>query len=135
MKSKLYDNRDDFTFPIVSSNIPAAPAYTAYISLIRYSRVCTQYSDLLDRAVGTQYYVAPMLRSLLCKFYRHHHELVDQYEISISQMAVDFFHCIKMLSFFYHRRHFYRTSLHEYHGGCLSVFFGFFLWGPCCSPF
>jgi len=36
-KTKLYDKRDDFTFPIVnfpyiSSNIPASPAYGAYIS-------------------------------------------------------------------------------------------------------
>ena len=36
-KGKLYDKRDDFTFPIVkfpfiSSNIPASPAYGVYIS-------------------------------------------------------------------------------------------------------
>jgi len=34
---KLYDKRDDFTFPIVNfpflcGNIPAAPAYAVYIS-------------------------------------------------------------------------------------------------------
>ena len=45
LKTKLYDKRDDFSFPIVnfpflSSNIPAAPAYGVHISqLIRYSRV------------------------------------------------------------------------------------------------
>ena len=45
---------DDFTFPkvtfhFISSNIPASPAYGVYISkLIRYSRVCAQYSDVLD---------------------------------------------------------------------------------------
>jgi hypothetical protein len=44
LKTKLYDKRDDFNFPIVNfpficSNIPAAPAYGAYISqLVRYSR-------------------------------------------------------------------------------------------------
>ena len=44
LKTKLYDKRDDFSFPIVnfqflSSNIPAAPAYGVYISqFIRYSR-------------------------------------------------------------------------------------------------
>ena len=37
LKRKLYDKRDDFTFPIVnfpfiSSNIPASPAYGVYIS-------------------------------------------------------------------------------------------------------
>jgi len=56
LKTKLYDKRDDFTFPIVnflfiSSNIPASPAYGIYISqLIRYTRACSQYSDFLDRA-------------------------------------------------------------------------------------
>jgi hypothetical protein len=37
LRTKLYDKRDDFNFPIVnfpfiSSNIPAAPAYGVYIS-------------------------------------------------------------------------------------------------------
>ena len=56
LKTKLYDKRDDFTFPIVnfpfiSSVITAAPAYGVYISqLIRYSRDCAQYSGFLNRA-------------------------------------------------------------------------------------
>jgi len=43
LRTKLYDKRDDFNFPIVNfpflcSNIPAAPAYGVYISqLIRYN--------------------------------------------------------------------------------------------------
>ena len=47
LKTKLYDKRDNFTFPIVnipfiSINIPASPADGVYISnLIRYSRTCT----------------------------------------------------------------------------------------------
>ena len=51
LKTRLYDKRDDFTFPIVnfpfiSSNIPASPAYGVYISqLIRYSTACVQYSE------------------------------------------------------------------------------------------
>ena len=55
LKTKLYDKRDDFSFsivnfPFISSNIPAAPAYGVYISqLIRYSRTCISYHDLLDR--------------------------------------------------------------------------------------
>jgi hypothetical protein len=46
LRTKLYDKRDDFNFPIVNfpficSNIPAAPAYGVYTSLlIRYSRGC-----------------------------------------------------------------------------------------------
>jgi hypothetical protein len=51
---KIYDKRDDFTFPIVnvpfiSSNISASPAYGDYISqLIRYFRACAQCSDILE---------------------------------------------------------------------------------------
>jgi hypothetical protein len=47
LRTKLYEKRDDFNFPIVNfsficSNILAAPAYGVYISqLIRYSRACT----------------------------------------------------------------------------------------------
>jgi hypothetical protein len=48
------------------NNIPASAAYGVYIShLIRYSRVCTKYSDFLDRAqlltqkLLKQGYVAP----------------------------------------------------------------------------
>ena len=54
LRSKLYDKRDDFNFPIVNfpfikSNIPAAPAYGVYISqFIRYSRACDSYQDFLD---------------------------------------------------------------------------------------
>ena len=54
-RTKFYDKRDDFKFPIVNfpficSNIPAAPAY--YISqLIRYSRACGSYQHFLDRGL------------------------------------------------------------------------------------
>jgi hypothetical protein len=59
LKRKLYDKRNDFTFPIVnfpfiSSNIPASPVFGVYISqLIRYSKACAHYSDFLD-AEATQ---------------------------------------------------------------------------------
>ena len=52
LKAKLYDKRDEFTFPIItfpiiSSNIPASTAYGVYISQhMRYSRAC----DFFDRA-------------------------------------------------------------------------------------
>ena len=55
LRTKLYDKRDDFNFPIVNfpficSNIPAASAYGVYISqLIQYSRACGSYQDFLDR--------------------------------------------------------------------------------------
>jgi hypothetical protein len=55
LRTKLYDKRDDFNFPIanfpfICSNIPAAPAYGVYISqMIQYSRACASYQDFLDR--------------------------------------------------------------------------------------
>ena len=57
LKTKLYNKRDDFGFPIVNSpfvcsNIPAAPAYGVYIpQLIRYSRDCIPCHDYLDRGL------------------------------------------------------------------------------------
>ena len=39
-------------FPFICSNIPAVPAYGVYISLlIRYSRACGSYQDVLDRGL------------------------------------------------------------------------------------
>jgi hypothetical protein len=57
LRTKLYDKRDDFNFPIVNfpficNNIPAAPAYGVYITqLIWYSRACCSYQDFLDRGL------------------------------------------------------------------------------------
>ena len=54
LRTKLYDKRDDFNFPIVNfliicSNITSAPAYAEYISqLIEYSSACGSYQDFLD---------------------------------------------------------------------------------------
>jgi len=102
LKTKLYDKRDDFTFPIdnfpfICINIPASPAYRVYISqLISSSRACAQYSDFLDWAqlqmtqrLLKEGYIAPMLKSWLQKLYGRHHDLVYCYEISISQMTMD----------------------------------------------
>ena len=81
--------------PFISSNIPASPAYGVYISqLIRYSRACAQYSDFLGRfklpaqKLLKQGYVAPRLKSSIQQLYGRHHNLVDRYEISISQMTM-----------------------------------------------
>jgi len=57
LTTKLYDKRDDFSFPIVNypfcdSNIPSSPAYSVYMSqLIRYSITCNSYQDFLHRSV------------------------------------------------------------------------------------
>ena len=55
IKTKIYDKRDDFSFPIVNfpfldGDVPLAPSYGVYISqLIRYARVCSDVSDFNDR--------------------------------------------------------------------------------------
>ena len=57
LKTKFYDKIDGFNFPIVNfpslcNIILAAPVYGVYISyLIRYSRACFSYRDLLDRGL------------------------------------------------------------------------------------
>ena len=80
LKTKLYDKRDEFVFPIInfpfnSSNIPASPAYEVYSSqLICFSMECAQYSDFLDKAqilkqkLLKEGHVALMMKSSLQKF-------------------------------------------------------------------
>jgi hypothetical protein len=109
LRTTPYDKRDDFNFPIVNfpficSNIPVAPAYGVYISqLIRYSRACVSYQDFLDRGLLltrkllNQGFLLIKLKSSLRKFYCRHHDLVDRYEISVSQMTRDIFHLSQAL--------------------------------------
>jgi hypothetical protein len=96
-KTKLYDKRDFFTFPIVNvpfmgSNIRAPQAHGVYISqLIRYSRACVQYrAQLLTKKVLKQGYVAPRLKSSLQKLYGRHHNLLYRIEIFTSMDIFSF---------------------------------------------
>ena len=103
LKTKHFDKRNSFNFPIVnfpflSSNIPSAPAYGVYISqLIRFSRACDGYSDFLDRVrlltgrLLNQGFSDSRLKLSLQKFYGRYHELVDRYDKSISQLKSDIF--------------------------------------------
>ena len=102
--TKLYDKWDDFNFPIVTfpficSNIPAAPTHGVYIhQLIRYFRACGSYQDflesglLLTRKLLNQWSLLVKFKSSLRKFYGRHYDLVDRYDISVSQMTTDMFH-------------------------------------------
>jgi hypothetical protein len=104
VKNEPYDKRDDFNFSIVNfpftcSNIPAALAYGVYISqMIRYSRACGSYQDVLDRGLLltrkllNQGFLLVKLKSSLREFYGRHHNLVDRYGISVSKMTTDMFH-------------------------------------------
>ena len=110
LRTKLYDKRYYLNFPIVNfpficSNIPAAPAYGVYISqLIRYSRGCGSYQDFLDkgllltRKLLNQGFLLVKLKSSLPKCYGRHHDLVNSYGISVSQMTTDMFHLSQALS-------------------------------------
>ena len=106
LRTKLYDKRDDINFPILNftficSNIPAAPAYGVYIYIyqkILYSRACVSYQKFLDRRflltrkLLKQGFILVKLKSSLRKFYGRHHDLVDRYEIYMSQQTTDIFH-------------------------------------------
>ena len=104
LRTTLNDKTDDFNFVIVYftfiwSNISAAPAYGVYIAqLIRYSRTCGSYKNVLDRGLlltrtlPNQGFLLVKLKSSRPKFYYRHHHLVDNYGISVSQMTTEMFH-------------------------------------------
>ena len=101
LRTKIYYKRDDFNFPVVNfpficGNIPAAPAYGVYISqMIRYSRACAScgsYQRVAANKEATELRVpfvkAEVITSKICS---RHHDLVDRYGISVSQMTKDMF--------------------------------------------
>jgi hypothetical protein len=57
-----------------------------------------------EREVGSpanKSYVATKLKSWLRKFYSRHHDLIDRYEISISQMTMDILLVMLIFVFFH----------------------------------
>jgi hypothetical protein len=66
--------------------------------MIRYSRACGSYQDvlgwrlLLTRKLLDQRFLLVKLKSSLEKDYGRHHDSVDRYGISVSQMTTDMFH-------------------------------------------
>ena len=68
--------------------------------MIRYSRACGSYQDFFDRGLLltrkllNQGFLLVKLKSSLRKFYDRHHDLVDRYGISVSQMTTDMFHFV-----------------------------------------
>ncbi len=81
------------------STTPAVPGYRVYISqLIRYSRYCGYYWYFLDRGllltrkllnIG---FLLVKLKASPRNICGRHHDLVDRYGISVSQMTTDMFH-------------------------------------------
>jgi hypothetical protein len=71
------------------------------MELIRYSTACNSYQNFLDRGLlltrklSNQGFLLIKLKSSLRMFYGRHHDLVDCYGISVSQMITDMFHLSK----------------------------------------
>jgi hypothetical protein len=80
------------------SNIPASPAYGAYISqLIRYARASSNYSDFLkrhlhlrNRLLDQGFEKIRLIRSLK-KFIFRYQDLVEVYSVSAETMINDAF--------------------------------------------
>ena len=64
----------------------------------RYSRACASYQDFLDIGLLLKMnllnhrFILTKLKSSLRKFCGHHHDLVDRYGTSVSQMTTEMFH-------------------------------------------
>ena len=103
ISTKIYDKRNDFNFkninfPNMCSNIPASPAYGAYISqLIRYTRANSNYSDFLKRHLHLrnrlldQGYKKIRLIRPLKKFIFRYQDLVEIYSVSAEKIIHDEF--------------------------------------------
>jgi hypothetical protein len=66
--------------------------------LIRYSSPCDSYQDFFDRGLLltrkllSEGFLLVKWKSSLRKFYGRHHDLVDRFGISVSQMTTDILH-------------------------------------------
>ena len=71
---------------------------TIISQLIQYSRAYSSYQNFLDRRLLlkrkllNQGFLSVKLKSSLRKFYGRHHDLVDRYGISVSQLTTDMFY-------------------------------------------
>ena len=91
LKTKIYDKRDDFDFPIVNfpfldGDVPIAPSYGVYISqLVRFARVCSHVSDFNERNLFItekllhQGYRYHKLLKTFSKFYYRYESLIRKY--------------------------------------------------------
>ena len=84
-KKKLYDKRDDFTFPIVifpfiSHNIPESPAYGVYPYVILEFVPSTVILSCWRKRYSNKATLLLKLKSLEQKIYGRHHNLVDRYK-------------------------------------------------------
>ena len=102
--TSVYDNRDDFGFPIVnfpwlSGDVPRLSSYCVYISkLIRFAMCCTSVSDFnsknlqLTSKLLTHGYRYHKLRKTNGKFFRSCSELLSKFgEIAFHEYDTDGF--------------------------------------------
>ena len=90
--TKIYDKRDDFSFPIVNfpfldGDVPLAPSYGVYISqLVRFARICNNVSDFNERNLcitekllhqGFRYH---KLVKTFTKFYHRYNDIILKYK-------------------------------------------------------
>ena len=83
LRTKLFNKRDEFNFPIVNfpfiiNTIPVTPVSGVYI-YISVDPIFHSYQDFLDKGL-------PLTRKLLnqvnnSKAYDHHHDLVNHYGV------------------------------------------------------
>ena len=100
LNTKIYDKRDDFSFPIVNypfldGDVPLAPSYGVYISqLVRFARVCNNVSDFNERNLfitgkllhqGFRYH---RLIKSFAKFYYRYLDLIRKYNTTCKRLIV-----------------------------------------------
>ena len=95
VSSKIYDNRDDFDFDIVTfsfldGDIPRSTSYGVYISqLIRFARPVVDFNarnKSLTAELLQQGYRYHKLRKTFSKFDRRHYELVSKFSVGLKTL-------------------------------------------------
>ena len=91
LHTKVYDKRDDFTFPIINfpfleGDVPLAPSYGVYISqLVRYARICSCVSDfnnknrfITEKLLKQGYRYHKLVKSF-SKFFHKYRSLIEKF--------------------------------------------------------
>ena len=101
IRTKIYDKRDDFNFPIINfpfldGDVPQAPSYGVYISqLVRFARVCTLADDFNERNLNIthklllQGYRFHKLLNTFKKFFGRYEHLLTKYNMTRRQLVLN----------------------------------------------
>ena len=97
VKTKIYDNLDDFdfdivNFPFLDGDVPRSTSYGVYISqLIRFDRVSCHVDDfntrhkVLTAKLLRQGYRYHKIRKTFSKFYQRHFDIVSKYNVGLKR--------------------------------------------------